>query len=398
MAAPRPVLLLVGETAADPMEVVIEGYGLRMVVVNKESMRLLDAYWDARGIYLLLGRAEDPAKYTAYVGEATKQGLRQRVTQHVAGEKVWDRALLITSTEHGFDSAAIGWLEGRFHDVLTNAAAAEVLNKLKPTDDTLPEYRRAGLGRYVEPVMLAMRALGCPPDTADQQRTDTRRVTKRNVFKESVADLIDAGLLKAGTRLRPMAARYDEAATVLPDGTLEVGGEHFHSVSPAAARVSGNQTEPGWNFWGAPSGDGTLVSLYDLRARLQASGPRPPAGGTRTDDTPRGTQRRGPRPKRYATKVPDLVTAGVLTDGETVVALRKRVGHVEGTLHADGAITVNGTRYGSLSAAARAVSGTTSEPGPEYWAVRRDGELVSIFELRRRFEAHNQAGSEQPPR
>lgn len=33
---PRPVLLLVGATAADPMDVVIEGYGLRMVVVNKE--------------------------------------------------------------------------------------------------------------------------------------------------------------------------------------------------------------------------------------------------------------------------------------------------------------------------------------------------------------------------
>lgn len=78
--------------------------------------------------------------------------------------------------------------------------------------------------------------------------------------------------------------------------------------------------------------------------------------------------------------------AGVLIDGETVVALRKRVGHVEGTLHAVGGVTVNETRYGSLSAAAKAVSGTTSEPGPEYWAVRRDEGLVSVFELRRRFD------------
>lgn len=72
---PRPVLLLVGATSADPMEVVVEGYGLRMVVVNKESLRLLDSDWDTASVYLLLGRAEDPAKYTAYVGEATKQGL-----------------------------------------------------------------------------------------------------------------------------------------------------------------------------------------------------------------------------------------------------------------------------------------------------------------------------------
>ena len=408
MAAHRPVLLLVGQTSADPMEVVIEGYGLRMVVVNKESLRLLDSDWDARGVYLLLGRSADPAKYTAYVGEATKQGLRQRVGQHVKTEKNWDRALLVTSTDRGFDSSAIGWLEGRFYDVLANAAAAEVMNRLQPTDETLPEYRREGLGRYVEPVMLAMRALGCPPDTADQKPTQPTPGArgKRRVFTESVADLIDAGLLRAGTRLRPMATRYDETATVREDGTLVVGTEVFNAVSPAAARVSGMQSEPGWNFWGAASGDGSLVSLFDLRARLQAASatvpiatpadplptvaraeraePMPPMAGR---DATAQSPRRGPGVKRYKTKVPDLMAAGVLTDGETVVALRKRVGQVEGTLHADGGLTVAGVRYASLSAAAKAVSGTTSEPGPEYWAVRRDGDLVSIFELRRRFEA-----------
>lgn len=401
---PRPVLLLVGATSADPMEVVIEGYGLRMVVVNKESLRLLDSYWDARGVYLLLGRAQDAAKYTAYVGEATKQGLRQRVGQHVRTEKNWDRALLVTSTDHGFDSSAIGWLEGRFYDVLANAAAAEVMNRLQPSDETLPEYRREGLGRYVEPVMLAMRALGCPPDTADQRPTAPPPGArgKRRVFTESVADLIDAGLLKAGTRLRPMAHKYDATATVLDDGSLHLGDEVYNAVSPAAARVTGAQSEPGWNFWGAPSGDGSLVSLFDLRARLQASG----AGASRPDASqggagaapgsgPDATQAagggasppgRGPGVKRYKTKVPDLMAANVLHDGETAIALRKRVGPVEGTLHADGSLTVKGVRYSSLSAAAKAVSGTTSEPGPEYWGVRRPEGIVSIFELRRRFE------------
>jgi hypothetical protein len=387
------------------MEVVIEGYGLRMVVVNKESLRLLDGFWDARGVYLLLGRAEDPAKYTAYVGEATKQGLRQRVSQHVRTEKNWDRALLVTSTDHGFDSSAIGWLEGRFYDVLANAAAAEVMNRLQPSDETLPEYRREGLGRYVEPVMLAMRALGCPPDTADQRPAAAPPAARstRRVFKESVADLIEAGLLKAGTRLRPMAHKYDATVTVLDDGSLQLGDEVYNAVSPAAVRVTGGQSEPGWNFWGAPSGDGSLVSLFELRARLQAS-----AAGSSRSDLPEGgastttgsnpgmgqtaaggssTPPRGPGIKQYKTKVPDLMVAGVLHDGETAIALRKRVGPVEGTLHADGTLTVKGVRYSSLSAAAKAVSGTTSEPGPEYWGVRRPEGIVSVFELRRRFEA-----------
>lgn len=90
------------------------------------------------------------------------------------------------------------------------------------------------------------------------------------------------------------------------------------------------------------------------------------------------------------------MSAGVLVDGETAVALRKRVGHVEGTLHADGGLTVAEVRYATLSAAAKAVSGTTSEPGPEYWAVRREEGLVSIFELRRRFE-NEAAGQSAPP-
>lgn len=319
-------------------------------------------------------------------------------------EKNWDRALLVTSTDRGFDSSAIGWLEGRFYDVLANAAAAEVLNRLQPSDETLPEYRREGLGRYVEPVMLAMRALGCPPDPADQRPAaapPSARGTRR-VFKESVADLIEAGLLKAGTRLRPVAHKYDDTATVLDDGSLQLGDEVYNAVSPAAARVTGAQSEPGWNFWGAPSGDGSLVSLFDLRARLQASSgaaraaatedgrqaPVGTSGGTGQATGPGPSSRpRGPGVKQYKTKVPDLMAAGVLHDGETAVALRKRVGPVEGTLHADGTLSVDGVRYSSLSAAAKAVSGTTSEPGPEYWGVRGEEGVVSVFELRRRFEA-----------
>lgn len=45
------------------MELVIEGYGLRMTVVNKESLGLLDEAWDQRGLYFLLGRAAEPDRY-----------------------------------------------------------------------------------------------------------------------------------------------------------------------------------------------------------------------------------------------------------------------------------------------------------------------------------------------
>ena len=41
--------------------------------------------------------------------------------------------------------------------------------------------------------------------------------------------------------------------------------------------------DPGWEFWGAPSGDGGFVSLFDLRERLRADQQKghlaPPAAG-----------------------------------------------------------------------------------------------------------------------
>ena len=48
----------------------------------------------------------------------------------------------------------------------------------------------------------------------------------------------------------------------------------------------------------------------------------------------------------------------------------------------DGRLNVNDEVHGSLSAAAVAVSGNKAEPGWEFWAVKRNGKLVTLYELR----------------
>jgi hypothetical protein len=55
-------------------------------------------------------------------------------------------------------------------------------------------------------------------------------------------------------------------------------------------------------------------------------------------------------------------------------------------LHRDGTVRLGDRNYSSLSATATAVSGN-QEAGWEYWAGRRNSELVSLYELRRRFVA-----------
>jgi Restriction Enzyme Adenine Methylase Associated len=267
----QPVTFYVPNSAAEPTEVNVQHSGLRMVLVSRESIHLLDESWRVLGIYFLIGPADDPDCYRAYVGEVGRATLVQRARHHAKEKPWWSRALLITrDSRDGFNSAEIGWLEGRLFDVLNNAVACEVMNGNRPGDESLPERERAVLERYVEPIMAALRACGASPDTADQKPAPKGR-KKVTRYSESVADLLDAELLKAGTMLRPMK-KGRQQARVLEDGRLETGGQVFDSLSAAAKAVTGSIAEAGWDFWGAPSGDGSYVALAKLRERLRENG------------------------------------------------------------------------------------------------------------------------------
>ncbi len=268
----QPVTFYVPASAAEPVEIHVAHSGLRMVLVTRDSVRLLGEEWRKLGIYFLLGPASDPDRFRAYVGEVGRRDLLLRVKEHAAQKDWWNRALLITSASDEFNSAEIGWLEGRFYDVLNNAIAAELMNKGRPGDDSIAPKDRGVLERYVSPIVAALRACSAPPDTADQTPPPTGKT--RAHYRESVKDLIDANLIKAGTRLRPMHNAVTATAIVLADGSLEVAGVVYAAVSPAAQAASGKKAEAGWNFWGAPSGDGSYVSLYELRERLRTAQPQ----------------------------------------------------------------------------------------------------------------------------
>lgn len=380
----QPVTLYVPPTAAEPVEVKVAHTGLRMVLVTRDSARLLDDSWKVLGVYFLLGPADDdPDRYRAYVGEVGRRDLLIRLNEHLAQKRWWSRALLIASdSPDGFNSAEIGWLEGRLYDVLNNAVAAEVMNKGRPGDDSIPLKDRGVLERYVEPIMAALRACGAPPDTADQKPPPKGK--KRAYYHESVKDLIDANLLKAGTRLSPMRKQLTDTALVLEDGSLQVDGVEYQAVSPAAVAVSGNKSEPGWEFWGAPSGDGSFAPLYELRDRLRTekhhtSGPT--QGSNVPADLPPLPLTAHSKVRRYPETMRDLIEAGMLSVGEVLHTTRRGRSDQAEVLE-DGSLRFGEQRYSSPSGAARAASGTTAEPGWEYWAVERGGAYVRLFELR----------------
>ena len=371
-------------------------------------------------MYFLLGPFEDgPDLYRAYVGEVGKRTLLQRVKEHVGGKQWWSRALLISSASDEFNSAEIGWLEGRLYDVLNNAVAAEVMNKGRPGDDSLAPQDRGVLERYVEPIMAALRACGASPDTADQ-RPQLPKGHKKKVYKESVKDLIDAALLKADTRLVPLRKGLTHTALVLPDGNLKIGEQVFTAVSPAAMAVSGNKFEPGWDFWGAPSGEGGYIPLARLRDRLREDSGKATDGGGSTPApavaalgglppltsaenaawhaapaAALGVDEAGSKkpPRQFFSEtVLDLLDAGLLQPGDELRSVRKALSEVRAKLGPDGRLEVDGEVHGSLSAAAVSVSGNKAEPGWEFWGVKRNGKLVSLNELREEFRESRAGG------
>jgi hypothetical protein len=405
----RPVLLLVGTSSEEPMPVLVKHSGLRMVAVNKDSVSLLDDTWDVLGVYFLFGHGSAPDLYAAYVGEAGKRPLRMRLREHVRNKEQWNRALVITSdSSEGFNSAAIGWLEGRLYSVLKNATAAEVLNRNTPQDESLPQYEREALGGYIRPIMAAMRALGYPPDTPDQRPSTPRRRRPRR-YSESLSDLLEAGLLRAETRLSPLPAAYDRTATVLANGRLRVGDDEFDTPSGAAQQLTGRPTN-GWDFWAAPSGEGGLKSLATLRDQLRDSGGngRPataagevgdeepgqeaspvPAEPPRAPEVPESQDEDQLGPPRYrpesATAREDVTVGHLygagLIQASSIFATYKGQRY-EATPYGDGALRFpDGRGFPTLSAAGQAITGGPTN-GWRFWKTERNGRAVTLATLR----------------
>lgn len=94
-------------------------------------------------------------------------------------------------------------------------------------------------------------------------------MTQRGRSAVSVAQLIEAGLLRAGQQLR---LRGPEGATarVTASGTVEIEGVAHRSPSAAARAAKGGTSTNGWIAWQVEDG-GRWTTLAEIRERLKAA-------------------------------------------------------------------------------------------------------------------------------
>lgn len=142
-----------------PITLDFRAHALRMAIVDRHRVSRLPAGdWDAPGVYVLVDPPAQP-EITVYVGQARK--LRHRLGHHARRREGWWRALAVQRDDrHGFNTAEIGYLEGRLTSELKALPGTAVDAGKADIDTTLPQHERAHLDAFVPTILAGLRVVG----------------------------------------------------------------------------------------------------------------------------------------------------------------------------------------------------------------------------------------------
>lgn len=242
-------------------------HALRVALVARRHVLKLPESWSVPGIYVLLGALGTEGDTEIYVGKAID--VRKRLNHHRTNPKLnWWRAIGVTrDTTAGFNSAEVGYLEGRLYKELVSAPGINLKADKHDQDTTLPQHMLVQLDAFVPTILAALRVAGIELGE-DEDAFQKPEGKTRKTIEGSVPDLLSAGLLTAGVTLTFDRAGKHAEASVTPDGQLVVDGKAYSSPSTAAAKALGLKAANGWKSWRVGSGSGP--TLAELRAQLPA--------------------------------------------------------------------------------------------------------------------------------
>lgn len=267
-----PVNVQVPADTAAPVLADLPVQALRVAYVARPDLeRLPESDWGVPGIYVLL--SEDGSGQV-YVGQAVH--LRKRLLQHRSKQKLdWRRAVAMQrDTSHGFNSAEIGYLEGRLAAEIGAIRGVQVIEGLKSLDTTLPQHHMLALDALLPGVFAALRLAGMDlakdADVPEEKGAVGGPTRLHAVIPGTVADLVAAGLLRAGAELHLSQGGRTGRATVTTSGELIVDGVAYASPSKAAATALGLRSSNGWTTWHLDDLSGP--TLAQLRASLARVG------------------------------------------------------------------------------------------------------------------------------
>ena len=256
-----PVTVQVPDNPEAPVVAVMYEHALRVAYVERVSLRAVGKEWAEPGVYVLLS-SDSSGK--VYVGQS--RDMRQRLRNHDAKPPLaWTRAVLVQrDTTYGFNTAEIGYLEGRVAAEIGALSSVTLVAGQKSGDGTLPSEMTLPLDAFVRSILAAVRMAGVSLVRAeDETEPDEAPGAKRATYPGEITDLVSAGLLRAGTELHIQQASVRKTGTVTTNGEILVAGVAYSKPSPAAKVALGQQSANGWTMWRVDNTDGP--SLDDLR-------------------------------------------------------------------------------------------------------------------------------------
>ncbi len=110
--------------------------------------------------------------------------------------------------------------------------------------------RRKLMGAVVRDAFIQLRSSSYAPDYPKVTAPPTTATTVSGpaAGAETMADLLEQGLIVPGAVLMPSDESVDALATVLEDGRLDISGQVYETPSQAAVAVAGAAVD-GWHFW-----------------------------------------------------------------------------------------------------------------------------------------------------
>jgi len=275
MNAVVPVNVQVPASPNAPIVADFVEHAIRVAYVHRRDVSVLsEKDWGVPGIYVLL---TDDGSGQLYVGKSTD--LRGRLRAHRSRQAQvpdWSRAVVIQrDTSHGFNSAEIGYLEGRVSSELNAIPGLAVAKGKADGDSTLPPHMMVALDALLPSVLAAMRLAGLDTYREDSEEGSSGRSSMsprrtHTSIQGTVADLLASGLIRAGESLHLEQGGKVRQGSVTASGAIVVDGVSYGSPSAAGAAALGLSSNNGWDSWRVGSLDGS--KLAELRAQLTAQG------------------------------------------------------------------------------------------------------------------------------
>lgn len=214
------------------------------------------------------------AQALEYAGWARSSNLQEIAMLYSAGaDRFWSDWLEFTGTEQPVPivpAPRIVLAAASFHDRTQSALDFLRENDLPMMVLTVGMYRDAEGNKFLDVDREGSFASSQHTVVSADGLGDSNAPTRRT-FSVSVADLLDAGLLREGEVLSWHRPRTNEThkVTLERDGRLRLPtGQLASSLSGAASACAGAGSFPGWECWRNESGR----LLYDLRSEFAAAG------------------------------------------------------------------------------------------------------------------------------